>query len=137
MQVAMQMRRLSNLTAQIAGIFRLLGCRHSNMSRPFTLNDEPYRICLECGARVRFDRGTRTKAAPVLLLIFTSFCRTASSDVSGRNNVNTLSPFATSGRDPIFHLCALCVLCVSVVSVFRRFPPRDTEHTEHAQRFGN
>jgi hypothetical protein len=65
MQAAMQMRRLSNLTAQIAGIFRrLLGCWHSNMSRPFTLNDEPYRTCLECGERLRFDRKTRTKLHP-------------------------------------------------------------------------
>jgi len=34
-------------------VFRgLLGCRHSHMSRPYPVNDEPYRTCLECGSRL-------------------------------------------------------------------------------------
>ena len=34
---------------------RLVWCRHSHMSRPYTVNDEPYRTCLECGARRRLN----------------------------------------------------------------------------------
>jgi len=41
----------------IARFFRqLVLCSHSQMSRPFTVNDEPYRLCLECGVRRRFDK---------------------------------------------------------------------------------
>ena len=61
----MLVRRLSNSTVRIAGIFRrLLWCRHSNLSRTFTIDDEPYRTCLQCGARLPFDRYTRTKLDP-------------------------------------------------------------------------
>jgi hypothetical protein len=39
------------------GIFKqLVGCRHSQLSRPFTVNDEPYCLCIQCGARRRFDK---------------------------------------------------------------------------------
>jgi hypothetical protein len=43
---------------------RLLGCRHSHMSRLFTVDDEPYRTCLRCGARQRVDRYSRTRLHP-------------------------------------------------------------------------
>jgi hypothetical protein len=36
---------------------RLFGCWHREMSRPFTLEGESYRTCLDCGARRRFDPG--------------------------------------------------------------------------------
>jgi hypothetical protein len=29
--------------------FFLGGCRHRPQSRPFTLNDQTYKVCLECG----------------------------------------------------------------------------------------
>ena len=52
----------------IASIFRrVLGCRHSHMSRPFTFNDEPYRLCLQCGARRRFDKYSWIKLHPYYL----------------------------------------------------------------------
>jgi hypothetical protein len=34
---------------------RLFGCRHSDMGRPVTLGGETYCVCLDCGARRRFD----------------------------------------------------------------------------------
>ena len=37
---------------------KLFGCRHNNISRPFTHGIISYRICLECGARRRFDPET-------------------------------------------------------------------------------
>jgi hypothetical protein len=49
----MRMRRLINSMKPVASIFRrILGCRHSYMSRPYTVNDIPYRTCLECGAHL-------------------------------------------------------------------------------------
>ena len=43
---------------------RLLGCRHATMGRPFTVDDEPYRTCLLCGARQRVDRYSWTRQHP-------------------------------------------------------------------------
>lgn len=34
---------------------RLFGCWHREMSRPFTLRGATARVCLDCGARRRFD----------------------------------------------------------------------------------
>jgi hypothetical protein len=34
---------------------RIFGCWHTNMSRPFTINQETYRMCLDCGAHRAFD----------------------------------------------------------------------------------
>ncbi len=34
---------------------RLFGCWHTDMSRPFTLEGESYRTCLDCGAHRKFD----------------------------------------------------------------------------------
>lgn len=42
---------------RLANVFRrIIGCRHSQMSRPYTVNDLPYRTCLECGARRRLNK---------------------------------------------------------------------------------
>lgn len=43
---------------------RLFGCRHRNMSPPFTGGEETYRTCMRCGARRLFDveRGRMTGA---------------------------------------------------------------------------
>ena len=30
----------------------IIGCRHSHMSRPYPVNNEPYRTCLECGSQL-------------------------------------------------------------------------------------
>ena len=56
----MQMTESMNPMRSVVRIFkRLLWCRHSIMSRAFTINDEPYRLCLECG--VRLDKESWTK----------------------------------------------------------------------------
>lgn len=34
---------------------RIFGCWHTNMSRPFTIDQETYRMCLNCGAHRAFD----------------------------------------------------------------------------------
>ena len=38
----------------------LFGCRHNNLSRPFTYGENSYRVCLQCGARRHFDPETLT-----------------------------------------------------------------------------
>jgi hypothetical protein len=44
------------LTGQLSNwLTRVFGCWHSEMSRPFTHDNESYRTCLECGARRNFD----------------------------------------------------------------------------------
>lgn len=38
------------------GVFAaLFGCWHDELSRPFTIGKESYRVCLLCGARRHFD----------------------------------------------------------------------------------
>ena len=34
---------------------RLFGCRHSEMSRPFSVQGQAYRSCINCGARRQFN----------------------------------------------------------------------------------
>jgi hypothetical protein len=64
----MQMTQSVNSMRLFIRIFkRLVWCRHSHMSRPFTVDDEPYRLCLQCGARRRFDKYSWTKLHPYYL----------------------------------------------------------------------
>ncbi len=43
------------------GLFAtLFGCRHRNLSRPFTYGKESYCVCLSCGARKNFNTQTLT-----------------------------------------------------------------------------
>ena len=35
------------------GIFR--GCRHYHLSRVFTLQEETYRVCLDCGTHIPYS----------------------------------------------------------------------------------
>jgi hypothetical protein len=43
-------------SAAVAGWFtRLFGCRHKEMSRPFTDQGQTFRTCLDCGARRQFN----------------------------------------------------------------------------------
>lgn len=38
------------------GIFgSLFGCWHKQLTRPFTVGNDSYRACLDCGARKQFD----------------------------------------------------------------------------------
>ena len=39
-------------------VTKLFGCRHENLSRPFTRRNTSYRSCLECGARKQFNAET-------------------------------------------------------------------------------
>lgn len=43
--------RISNLMA------RVFGCRHAEMSRPFSRDGRAYRSCLNCGAQRQFHLG--------------------------------------------------------------------------------
>ncbi len=40
---------------KIGVLVRLFGCRHRDISRPFTNGKTSYRVCLSCGARKKFD----------------------------------------------------------------------------------
>ena len=42
-------------TLLAAGVARIFGCWHREMSRPFTCGGETYRVCLGCGARRQFN----------------------------------------------------------------------------------
>ena len=45
---------------KIGFVVTLFGCRHGNLSRPFTYGRKSYRVCLKCGARKHFDTKTLT-----------------------------------------------------------------------------
>jgi hypothetical protein len=44
------LRAVLNFFAEI-----LFGCSHSKLSRPFTLNDETYEVCLDCGKQIYYS----------------------------------------------------------------------------------
>ena len=49
----------------------LFGCHHGHLSRAFTLGDETYRVCCDCGARFKYSLQTmsverRLSSAPVM-----------------------------------------------------------------------
>lgn len=81
------MQAIKNIAAQAEGrtesplraanpirwLTRLFGCRHRNMSPPYTGDEETYRSCMNCGARRLFNvgRGKMTGAyyyAPISVL---------------------------------------------------------------------
>ena len=43
---------------KIGLVAKLFGCRHKNLSRPFTHHKTSYRSCLNCGARKPFNAET-------------------------------------------------------------------------------
>lgn len=43
---------------------RLFGCRHRNMSPPYTGGEETYRSCMRCGARRLFNVGRGRMTGP-------------------------------------------------------------------------
>ena len=52
-------KRLSNVALAVGKrIGEIFGCRHREMSRPFSRHGESYRVCISCGARRRFDEKT-------------------------------------------------------------------------------
>lgn len=40
---------------KIGFVGKLFGCWHKALSRPFTSKESSYRVCLDCGARAKFD----------------------------------------------------------------------------------
>ena len=36
----------------------LLGCRHDRLTRPFTLEQQTYKVCLDCGKHVFYSADT-------------------------------------------------------------------------------
>ncbi|HEY4046119.1 MAG TPA: hypothetical protein VGM27_04550 [Acidobacteriaceae bacterium] len=34
----------------------MFGCRHSNQTRPFTLEQQTYKVCLDCGSKIYYSR---------------------------------------------------------------------------------
>ncbi len=36
----------------------IFGCRHSNLSRPFTIAGHTYKVCMECSNQVFYSRET-------------------------------------------------------------------------------
>ena len=48
----------SSVTARISSLMaRVFGCRHAEMSRPFSRDGRAYRSCLNCGAQRQFNLG--------------------------------------------------------------------------------
>ena len=41
----------------------LLGCRHERLTRPFTLQQQTYKVCLDCGKHVFHSADTMKFAA--------------------------------------------------------------------------
>lgn len=48
----------------VSWLTRIFGCWHREMSRPFTLRAESYRVCLECGAHRHFNTQTWEMTGP-------------------------------------------------------------------------
>jgi hypothetical protein len=47
----------TNESLQVSGwLGRMFGCRHKEMSRPFSSEGQTYRACLTCGARRDFNQ---------------------------------------------------------------------------------
>lgn len=44
------LRAVANFFAEI-----LFGCSHARLTRPFTLGDETYKVCLDCGKQVYYS----------------------------------------------------------------------------------
>jgi hypothetical protein len=44
--------------SKIGVLAQLFGCWHKHISRPFTIGNNSYRACLDCGARKPFDAKT-------------------------------------------------------------------------------
>jgi hypothetical protein len=50
-----QINAFSGNVAAPGWLARLFGCRHKEMSRPFSLKGQAYRSCVDCGARRQFN----------------------------------------------------------------------------------
>jgi len=51
----------SSLTGKIGNLMaRVFGCRHAELSRPFSRGGRAYRSCVNCGAQRQFNLGNWT-----------------------------------------------------------------------------
>jgi hypothetical protein len=51
-------RESASLTGRLDSLMaRVFGCRHADMSRPFSRDGRAYRSCLNCGAQRQFNLG--------------------------------------------------------------------------------
>lgn len=54
----MQAGHVTGVKEKIGGFMaRVFGCRHGELSRPFSREGRAYRSCLSCGAQRRFNLG--------------------------------------------------------------------------------
>lgn len=51
------MNALAACLTAIANFFAeiLFGCSHSHLTRPFTIDDETYEVCLDCGKQIYYS----------------------------------------------------------------------------------
>jgi len=53
----------NTVTDPVANVLeKAFGCRHRKLSRVFTINNQTYRVCCECGAR--FNYSLETMSSP-------------------------------------------------------------------------
>ncbi len=38
----------------------MFGCRHGRLTRPFTLEQQTYKVCLDCGSKIYYSRERMT-----------------------------------------------------------------------------
>ena len=56
-QNAVQMNASSQAGGVSGWLAKVFGCWHKEMSRPFSIQGQTYRTCLDCGARRQFNLG--------------------------------------------------------------------------------
>lgn len=51
------MNAISDLFTSVFGFFYeiIFGCRHSRQTRPFTIEAETYKVCLDCGRQIYYS----------------------------------------------------------------------------------
>jgi hypothetical protein len=51
------MNTIASLISSVFGFFYelLFGCRHNRQTRPFTLEAETYKVCLDCGRQIFYS----------------------------------------------------------------------------------
>jgi hypothetical protein len=61
------LRTVSNLLQIIYDFFyeMILGCSHTHLTRPFTLQKETYMVCLDCGKQIYYSPVTMRQLSPL------------------------------------------------------------------------
>jgi hypothetical protein len=61
------LRTVFNLLQVIYDFFyeMILGCSHAHLTRPFTLQNETYMVCLDCGKQIYYSPVTMRPLSPV------------------------------------------------------------------------